>query len=458
MTEARSATTGMRAFLIVWAGQLVSILGTSLTGFGLQVWVYLETGSVTRLALVTLAYALPGVLLAPVAGALVDRWDRRVTMLVSDLAAGFTTMGIALLFFTDTLEIWHVYALVGVGAMGNTFQGPAWMASVSLLVPKKQLGRANGLVQVAEAVAMISAPAIAGALLATVGLGAVLLADVATFLVAVATLAIVRFPRPERAAEDAGESVWDDVRIGWRYLRQRVGLVWLLGMYAGVNFVLSFANVLVIPLVVSFSSESVTGTVFSIAGIGMLIGSVLVSVWGGPKQRVRGIVLGIVVGGASVVMTGIRPSLVLIGIGFFLLMLGVPVVQAASQVIWQLKVAPAVQGRVFALRRMIASGVSPIAILAAGPLADGVFEPLMADDGALAGTVGAVLGTGAGRGIGLMVVLSGIGMALMALAGWLHPRVRNLEAELPDMIPDDEPEEAPGVTAPPVSGPVGAGP
>jgi MFS family permease len=364
-------------------------------------------------------------------------------MLASDLIAGLTTMGIALLFFTDTLELWHAYLLIGVGALGNTFQSPAWMASVPLLVSKKHLGRANGLVQMSDAVAMIAAPAIAGALLATVGLGAVLLADVATFLVAVSTLAVVRFPRPRRSAEDSGVTVWDDVRIGWRYLRNRAGLLWLLGMYAGVNFVLSFTNVLIIPLVISFSSEAAAGTVFSIAGVGMLIGSVAVSAWGGPKRRIRGVIGGILAGGALVVLVGLRASLPLITVGIFLLMATVPIVNTSSQVLWQTKVAPAVQGRVFALRRMIASAISPVAIIAAGPLADGVFEPLMADDGALAGTVGTLLGTGPGRGIGLMVVCSGIGVMLVGIAGWLHPRVRYLETELPDQIGDDDaPEES----------------
>jgi hypothetical protein len=213
-------------------------------------------------------------------------------------------------------------------------------------------------------------------------------------------------------------------------------------MYAGVNFVLAFTNVLIIPLVVSFSNESVAGTIFSISGIGMLIGSIVVSAWGGPQRRIRAVVVGILIGGACVALTGLRPSVVLIGAGVFLLMLGIPVINTASQVLWQLKVAPAVQGRVFALRRMIASAVSPIAILATGPLADSVFEPLMSHDGALAGTVGSILGTGPGRGIGLMVVLSGIGVMLMALAGWLHPRVRHLETELPDQLDEETAADA----------------
>jgi hypothetical protein len=169
----------------------------------------------------------------------------------------------------------------------------------------------------------------------------------------------------------------------------------------------------------------------------------VVSAWGGPEQRIRGIVIGIVVAGAFVVIIGLRPSVPLIAAGGFLLLASTPVVNTASQVIWQLKVAPAVQGRVFALRRMISQAVSPIAILAAGPLADRVFEPLLAEDGALAGSVGSLIGTGPGRGIGFMVILSGLGVILVAVAGWLHPRVRHLEAELPDQIPDEPAPVAP---------------
>jgi len=434
---ATTTTTGMRAFFTVWAGQLVSVVGTSLTGFGLQVWVFLETGSVTQLALVSLAFGLPSVLLAPVAGALVDRWDRRLTMFGADLAAGLATGAIALLHFSGSLEVWHIYLLVGVGALANGFQQPAWMASLPLLVPKRHLGRANGLVQTSDALGLVIAPAAAGAMLATLGLGAVLLADVATFLVAVVTLSMVRFPRPEQAPESRGGSIREDIRLGWRYLRERTGLLWLLGTAAGVNFTLSFTNVLIIPLIVSFSNEAAAGTVLSVAGIGMLAGSVAVGAWGGPKQRVRGMMLGIVAVGGFVILTGLRPSALLIGVAGFCLMAVVPIVNTTSQVLWQLKVPPALQGRVFALRRMISQAMSPIAILAAGPLADRVFEPLMADDGALAPTVGSILGTGAGRGIALLTVLSGIGVIVMGLAGWAHPRVRHLETDLPDQIAEE---------------------
>lgn len=279
------------------------------------------------------------------------------------------------------------------------------------------------------------APAAAGALLATVGLGAVLPADVATFVVGVVTLALVRFPRPEPAAAGPVPSVLHDLAEGWRYLRERTGLLWLLFIYAGVNFVLSFTNVLLIPLIVSFATEAEAGAVLSTAGIGMPAGSLTVSAWGGPKRRIAAIMGGIDLGGLFVVVSGLRPSLPVVAAGAVLLMLVVPVVNTASRVVWQLKVPPAMQGRVFSLRRMVAQAAAPLAIILAGPLADGVFEPLMSGEGPFARAVGAVIGTGPGRGIAFMFILSGLGSAVLAAVGWLHPRVRHLEAEIPDQIP-----------------------
>jgi MFS family permease len=442
-----AAARRWRAFLVVWAGQLVSVTGTALTGFGLQVWTYLETGSVTRLALVSLAYALPAIALSPVAGVLADRLDRRLAMLAADVLAGIATLAIAILHFTGSLQLWHVYALIGLGAIGNTLQVPAWMASLPLLVPKKHLGRANGLVMTTEAVSIVVAPAAAGALLATRGLGAILLTDVATFAVAVVTLALVRFPRPEpTAAPGAAPSMWREMAAGWHYLRARRGLLGLLFIYAGVNFVLSFENVLAIPLIVSLTSEAAAGGVLSAAGFGMLAGSLAVSAWGGPKRRrIAWIMGGIAVSGGAVFVIGLRPWLWLIAGAYVLLALLGPVINTSSQVVWQLKVAPGMQGRVFALRRMLAQMASPLAIILAGPLADRVFEPMLAADGALAGSVGRLIGTGPGRGIAFLFLLTGVGTALLAAVGWLSPRVRHVETEIPDQIPDaPAPAEAAG--------------
>jgi MFS family permease len=433
-TTETPARSGLSAFLIVWAGQLVSVLGTTMTGFALQIWIYTETGSVQNLAFVALAFALPATIISPFAGALVDRWDRRTTMLVADAAAGAATLGIAGLYATDLLELWHVYLLVAVGSIGNAFQAPAWLASITLLVPKQHLGRANGLVQLNEGLSLVLAPALAGVVLVWAGLGAVLVIDVVTFLAGIVTLAAVRFPRPEQHEETTTGSIFGDALAGWRYIRERGGLFGLLWIYASVNFSLSFGNVLFIPLVVAFASEAAAGGVLSAAGFGAIFGSIVVSIWGGPEKKVRGTMTAIVIAGLGVAMAGLRPSLVLVSVSAFMLMSMVPVANTASQVLWQTKVPPAVQGRVFAIRRMISQAIAPIAILLAGPLADRVFEPLLADGGGLASSVGSVIGTGTGRGVAFMFVVNGLMTAIAGVIGYLIPRIRNLETELPDQV------------------------
>jgi DHA3 family macrolide efflux protein-like MFS transporter len=433
MTESvAQQRTSLRSFFVVWAGQLVSITGTTMSAFGLQLFVYSETGSVTRLTFVALAATLPAVVLAPVAGSVADRLNRRLVMMASDSLGGLATMTLFWLYATGNLEIWHIYVAALAGSIANTFQDPAWQASIPVLVPKARLARANGLVQLNQGVSIVLAPALAGALLATLGLGAVLITDAVTFLAGIGTLALVRFP-PFHATETGRRSVRDDARYAWRYLRERPGLFGLLWVYSGVNFMLSMTNVLIIPLIVSFSTEAAAGTILSLAGAGAVIGSVAVGALGVPKRLLPTIMGGIFISGILLIAGGSRASLIVVGVASVLLLLLNPIVNSASQVIWQTKVAEGVQGRVFSLRRMIAQAVSPLAVLLAGPLSDHVFEPLLAADGALAGSVGAVIGVGPGRGIGLLYIVAGIGTMGLATLGWSRGHVRNIETELPDL-------------------------
>ena len=426
------STTSMRAFVIVWFGQLVSITGTTLTAFGLQFFIYTETGSVTRVALIALAYALPAVVLAPIAGSVIDRSDRRVVMLASDLAAGAATLSLLWVLGVGALPFWFVCAATSVASAANAFQEPAWTASIPVLVPRAQLGRANGMVQLNFGVAIVVAPALAGALLAAFGLRAVLLVDLASFAVGIITLAVVRFPSYERD-ESTDRSVRSDSGFAWRYLRERPGLFWLLWIYSGVNFMMSMTNVLIIPLVVSFSTEAAAGVVLSVSGFGALVGSVILSAYGEPKRLVRTIMAGIGISGILTAITGARASLLVIAIPLVLVLALVPIINGASQVIWQTKVAEGAQGRVFSLRRMIGQAISPLAILLAGPLADRVFEPALSAGGVLTDSVGKLIGTGPGRGIGLLYILAGMFIALLAGLGWLLPHVRNIETDLPDL-------------------------
>ena len=429
-------TRGFRTFLLIWFGQLISLTGSGLTGFALGVWVYQSTGSVTQFALISLFTSLPGIILSPIAGAFVDRWDRRHAMILSDGGAGLCTLSIAILFLLGRLEVWHIYIAMAISSSFSAFQWPAYSAATTLLVSKENLGRASGMVQISEAVSQITSPVMGGVLMGAIGVQGVILLDFATFLFAVFTLLIVRVPKPETTEEGkAGQgSLLREAAYGWKYIHARAGLLGLLLFFAATNFATGIVQVLFTPLVLSFTSAAVLGLLLSIGGLGFLAGSLTMSVWGGPKRRIFGILGANLLMGSALFAAGFPPQAWILGAAAFLFFFSLPITNGCSQAIWQSKTAPDVQGRVFAVRRMIAWASLPFAYLVAGPLADQVFEPLLVESGLLASSVGQVIGIGVGRGIGLLYIILGFMILLATLMAYLHPRLRQVEIELPDFI------------------------
>ena len=429
----------MRAFRLLWLGQLVSLLGSGLTGFALGVWVYRETGSVTRFALIYLVTTLPGIVVSPLAGALVDRFDRRRTLILGDAGAAAVTLVLALLLAAGRLEIWQIVLLLGLASCFSALQVPALAAATPLLVGRDRLDRANGLVQLADAAARVVAPLLAGVLVESIALWGVLLIDGLTFLASLAVLLVIRIPAPPRSAAGraAAGSLWREAAAGWAWLRGRPGLLALLVLLAGGNLVMGTVQVLLTPLVLGFASAAVLGVVLAVGSLGLVAGGLALHLWGGPRQRVAGILALVLLQGAILLLGGLRPSAPLIAGAAFAFLAGVPVVVGASQTIWQLKVPPDLQGRAFAIRRMVVWSTLPFAYLAAGPLADRVFEPLMAAGGPLAGTAGRLLGTGPGRGIGLFFMTLGLFQILLALAAGRYAPLRRVESDLPDALAEE---------------------
>ncbi|MCP4356572.1 MAG: MFS transporter [Chloroflexi bacterium] len=443
-----AAPKNMRTFLIIWLGQVISIIGSGLTGFGLAVWMFERTGEATPFALTVLAGSLPPILLSPLAGPLVDRWNRRYIMIGADVGSALITAVALLLLATSQLQVWHIYLIAALSASLSAFQEPAYTASVSLLVPEKELARANGLMQMSQALQMLAAPLLAGVFFVAIGLRGIFLIDFVTFFFAVGSLLIVRIPQPKPSQaldeEEVKPSIWREALFGFKYLRARTGLLGLLIFFAFVNFFLNFAAVLLGPLLLTFGTAAALGTVQAVGGVGMLIGSISMSAWGGPAAGRRVLaVLGFVgVAAAGLIVAGVAATAWSVGLGFFILMFTIPFGGGISQTLFQTKVAPDVQGRVFATRSMISRSMMPLAFLLAGFLADRVFEPLLREGGAWAsGPIGQWVGVGPGRGIGLLFMMSGLTLVVVTIIASTHPRLRNLETELPDMLPEPEDED-----------------
>ena len=442
---------GMKTFFIIWLGQLISIIGSGLTGFGLSVWIFEKTGQATPLALNALFYNLPRVLLSPIAGSIADRKSRRIVMILADAGAALATLWVVIMLFTGRLEIWQIYLSTALSSACGAFQEPAYRASITMLVPKKNLARAGGIQQIGFAIQSILTPMIAGVLYVSVGLRGIILLDFITFFFAIGTLLLVRIPQPKQVSDvqytGEKQSLWKDAGYGWKYLKKRPGLFGLLWYYAIVNFFLSLAGVLIPPLVLSYGTPAEMGVVQMVGGIAILVGGILMSTWGGPNnRRIWLVIAAIALNGFGYFMAGLRASTPVIALAQFVILFFIPISAALSQAVWQMKVAPDVQGRVFAIRGMIAFSIIPLANLLAGPLADRVFEPLMAADGLLgSSSIGAAIGTGPGRGIALMFIFSAVFLWASSLYAFANPRVRNLEVEIPDSIPDMPMDTAPEI-------------
>lgn len=420
-------------FLIIWFGQFISIVGSGLTRFALGVTLFQQTGKATDFILITAFTVVPGILLSPLAGTVIDRYNRRTIMLLADMVAGLSTFLIIALIASDQLAIWHIYLVTTINAAANTFQFPAYAALIAQVVPKTHLSRANGLVSLGESISGISAPLVAGFVVATFGLEAVLLLDVVTFLFAVGTLLVIRVPDVNIDEKEKSEpiSMQKGLKAGWAFIVARPGLRGLL-LFTVVLGVIAVPELLLTPLVLSFASEADLGLVLGSGGLGYLVGSLIITATGGPKRLVLSIVGIEFITGIATVTIALQASIPLIMAAVFVHYFTFAVSATASTTLWQRKVPPTLHGRVFSLQRMINWLALPLMLLLAGPLVDNVFEPFMQSSSPLANQIGAVIGTGTGRGIALIMVISGSLNVLLAIVAMSYKPLRDLETLLPD--------------------------
>lgn len=431
--------SGMRAFMVVAIGQVASLLGTGMTGFALTIWAFGESGRATDLALIGFFFLAPMLLLSPTAGALVDRHDRKLMMMLSDLASGLMTIVVLILYSSGLLEIWHLYITSAVSGAFQAFQWPAYSAAISVMLPKEQYARANGMTALGESASGILAPLLAGAALGLFGLTFVLIVDIVTFVLAIGALLLVRIPSPPRtdSGTEGQGSIWRESAYGFRYIFRRPSLLGLQIVFMAGNFLSGIGLTLMAPMILARTgnNELIFGSVQSVGAVGGVVGGLLMSLWGGPKRLVHGVLLGWLASSLlGQTLLGLGQDVIIWAAAAFFLSFFAPIINGSNQAIWQAKVAPDVQGRVFSVRRLIAWVSAPLASLVAGPLADNVFEPALMPGGALVDTFAALVGSGPGAGMSLILILSGLLAALVTVSGYLIPLIRNAEDLLPDHI------------------------
>lgn len=428
-------------FLTVWGGQTLSAVGSNVSGVGTAVFVYLATGNAVWLGILTALATLPQVLAGPFMP-IVDRFPRRTMMLAGDALAAVGPAVALALALAGRLEVWHLAVAAVLGGIGSAFQAPAAQAAVPLLVGRDALGRANSLGQLGPAVGIVVGPLLATPLVAAWGIEAVLVVDLVTFLIAVVTVAAVRFDADHRpVAVTAADRGWAPA-LAWLAGPGRPART-LMATAAGVNAMLALFNVAIVALATSIGGASRAGVPIAAIGIALVVGSLVAGVRGVSDDRVLTYARGLGMMAVGCVVVAARPELAVLVVGGSLAVVMVPAVNAASATLFHEWVPAELQGRVFGLRAAVGGALYPAASALAGVLIAHVGSPLIADDGPLAGSLGRLIGTGDERGAALVVLAAGL--VLGALGVWLAGS--NLRRELAAVGPatgaaDAEPEAA----------------
>lgn len=432
-----SQPTGMKAFTIVWFGQLISLTGSGMSLFALTIWAWEKTGLATALSLVGFFGIAPQVIFSPIAGALVDRWNRKTSMILSDLGAAFGMIVVLILFLVNSLEIWYLYVLAMISGIFQTFQWPAYSSAISVMIPKNQFTRSSAMISLAEWGAGIWAPILAAALLSILDLSGIIFIDLVTMTIAILALLIVKIPNPTRSKEgEPSNSLWQDSLFGFKYILNKPSLFGLQMIFFFGNFFAAFLGILNSPMILARTGNNATtlGSVQSISAIGGVIGSLLITLWGGFKvKKVRGVLLGWIFSGFFFFFVGVGQGLLWWGTFLFLSSLVIPLVNSSNQAIWQSKVPPDLQGRVFSVRRLIAQIVNPLGLLIAGPLADNVFEPAFQNpSNGLTQFFSNWYLPGPGAGMGFLISIASIMIVLVGLFGFFSKKIRDVETIIPD--------------------------
>ena len=425
-------------FYTLIATQTLSLIGSRMTSIGVGIWVFTETGKTAPLLLTSFFNELPGMLAGSLAGVVVDRWDRRWVMILSDLGQAVGSVLLMISFLSGKFELWHLYAIAFLQGVFSTFQSPAERAATTMLVPEEGRERANAIKETSFPLAGIVAPVFTGLLYASIGIAGIIFIDLLTFLVAVIFVWLIHIPHPERTEvglESQG-GFWREARGALRFITQRRALFVLMLVTAFINFMLNGPLDLTLPyLILLTNSEKVAGSIIGVTSLGAFAGASLIAIWGGTRPRMKTILVGWIVTGIMFLFFGVLRTPIPIAVTLFVLFFNLPLVQALYISILQAKSPPDLQGRVFALNDQFSLLGSTTSFVLTGFLVDHVINPAI-------GTkawkfLDPLLGNGPGAGIGLVEVVTGAIILLTTLMLFASVEIRNIESHLPDYEPSN---------------------
>ncbi|WP_042197208.1 MFS transporter [Paenibacillus camerounensis] len=417
---------GFGRFLLLWSGQLVSSVGSGLTAFGLGVYLYQQTGQASAMALVTLLAFMPSLLLSPVAGVLADRYDRRLLMMLGDSLSATGLIYILVCLLSGEAQLWQICLGVTVSSVFSSLLDPAYKATVTDLLTEEQYIRASGFVQVAGSAKYLISPALAGYLLMVSDVKLLLIIDICTLGVTVASTLAVRKGLPSKQTEQTGSFILE-LKEGWSAVSVSQGVLMLVIMTSVMTFCLGFIETLSMPMILAFADSAALGTLETVIALGMLASSILIGLLPLTKNFVKILALSLFCGGLCMALFGLRENVLLLGVSGFFFFATLPFANASLDYLLRTNIRNAVQGRAWSLIGLVSQLGFIAAYMLSGVLADRVFTPLLTDKGLLAGTLGRITGTGSGRGIGLLIIIAGLLLSAAAIVLYNLKSIKKLE-------------------------------
>ena len=422
----------MKNFYKLWLGELISSIGSGMTAFALSVYVYKKTGSVSYVSLITLLSFMPSIVLSPIGGLLADRYDRRLLMIIGDLFSGLGLVYILWSIQAGEKSIVPIFVGITFSSIFTSLLEPSYRATLTDILEEENYAKASGLIQVAGSAKYLISPVIAGMILSVADIRVILLLDILTFITTCLMIFLVRKSMNSETQNYKKDS-FKGLLEGLFIIKENRGVYFLVIIMFFVCFFMGFIQILIRPMILALSSVKTAGIMESLCAVGLLIGSLWIGIAGIKKNYSKILAVASFFCGIFMSMTGVNENLNIIGISTFLFFSTLPFMNSCADVLVRVSIPNELQGRVWGLISLITQMGTVVAYIISGIMADYVFEPMFNKNGILVENIGIIIGTGKGRGIGFMLILSGIGMLIMAIVIWKNGEIREVSEKCVDL-------------------------